>query len=195
MSNLDKTLKLAEDAALKCVGATGFSFENDRIVDAFGMIKKIMLEVDAVAAKQAEAEAQAERARLEAEAEVERARLEAEAEAAEEWFSLVDSTFKKWDSRFLLKMGKKQRFIALFGDYATSDEAGAAFSQLLAPLGDIDIWKKSVTVDQKEVYLWLINLRGLNLCRHLIAAEHGGYQEEMSQGIYAVRNRLVDYLQ
>ena len=184
MSNLDKTLKLAEDAALKCVGATGFSFENDRIVDAFGMIKKIMLEVDAVVAKQAEAEAQ-----------VERARLEAEAEAAEEWFSLVDSTFKKWDSRFLLKMGKKQRFIALFGDYATSDEAGAAFSQLLAPLGDIDIWKKSVTVDQKEVYLWLINLRGLNLCRHLIAAEHGGYQEEMSQGIYAVRNRLVDYLQ
>ena len=88
----------------------------------------------------------------------------------------------------------KQRFIAIFGEYSTSDEAGAAYAQLLAPLGDIDIWKRSVTVDKKEVYLWLVNLRGLNLCRHLVASEHGGYQEEIPQGIYAVRNRLVDYL-
>ena len=88
MSNLDKLLNDAKAKALACVGATDFTFNNDQIIAAFGRIEAIMLGVKAAVAAQAKEEA------------------EAEADAANEWFNLVDTTFKACNSRFLWKRGK-----------------------------------------------------------------------------------------
>ena len=185
MSNLDEMLKLAEDNALNCVGMGDFPYNNDQLVDAFGMIKKIMLQVDAIAEAQAKAEAEAEweRARLEAEAEAERVRLEAE--AAEEWFLLVDDTFKACPSRFLWKRGKTVLMVVA-SNKSTSDAAEAEFAQQLASLGEVTRYLNSQTMGDTEVFYTSVDLKSLKLPRNLNASDYGGVYHRVTAGLASV---------
>ena len=126
-----------------------------------------MLSVKQVAAAQAEAEA------------------EAKANAAEEWFSLVDATFKNCPHRFLWKRGKAVLMVVVSQE-TTSDAAEAEFAQQLAPLGDINRYLDSQTMGDTEVFYTSVDLKSLNLCRHLNATEYGGQYHKITAGLASV---------
>jgi hypothetical protein len=168
MSNFDKLLSDAKAKALACVGATGFTFDNDQIVSAFGEIEKIMLEVGTLAQAQAKAEA------------------EVEVNAANEWFKLVDETFKACPSRFLWKRGKSVLMVVA-SNKTTSNAAEAEFAQQLAPLGDVKRYLNSQTMGRDtEVFYTSVELKGLGLLRNLDASEYGGIYQQLTAGLASV---------
>ena len=173
MSNFDKLLSNAKAGALACVAKTGFTFDNDQIISAFGEIEKIMLEVASVAATQAKAEA------------------DVEAKAAEELFTTVDDTFKACSSRFLWKRGKSVLMV-IVSEANTSDAAEAEFAQQLAPLGDTKRYLDSQTVDGTEVFYTSVDLRSLDLPSHLDANEYGGIYHRITAGLASVLASRVE---
>ena len=167
MSNFDKLLSDAKAKALACVGTTGFTHDNDTIITLFGELESVMLSVKQVAAAQAEAEA------------------EAKANAAEEWFSLVDNTFKACPHRFLWRRGKAVLMVVV-SEKNTSDAAEIEFTQWLAPLGDITRHLDSQTMGNTEVFYTSVELKGLDLIRNLDATEHGGITKKVTAGLTRV---------
>lgn len=168
MSNFDKLLNDAKAKALACVGGTDFTFSNNQIIAAFGEVEKIMLEVKEVAQAQAEEEAKAE------------------AEAANEWFNLVDRTFKACSSRFLWKRGKSVLMVVVSGEN-TSDAAEAQFAQQLAPLGEVKRFLDSQTMGDTEVFYTSVDLKSLELPKNLKATEYGGIYHRLTAGLASVR--------